>query len=85
MLACARIGAIHSVVFGGFAAPELATRIDDCQADRPSYRPPAASKPGRIVHYKPLLDGASDAGDAQAAGRRDAAAADGRGEHAGRS
>ena len=32
MLACARIGAIHSVVFGGFAAPELATRIDDCQA-----------------------------------------------------
>ena len=34
MLACARIGAIHSVVFGGFAAPELATRIDDCQAGR---------------------------------------------------
>ena len=33
MLACARIGAIHSVVFGGFAAKELATRIDDCQAE----------------------------------------------------
>ncbi|MGE0653201.1 MAG: propionyl-CoA synthetase [Alphaproteobacteria bacterium] len=55
MLACARIGAIHSVVFGGFAAAELATRIDDCQ--------PAAIlaascgiEPGRTVAYKPLLD-----------------------------
>ena len=50
MLACARIGAIHSVVFGGFAAPELATRIDDCQAGRHPvgvlrHRAGAASSP----------------------------------------
>ena len=44
MLACARIGAVHSVVFGGFAAPELATRIDDAQP-RSSYPPRAASSP----------------------------------------
>lgn len=55
MLACCRIGAIHSVVFGGFAAPELATRIDDA-------RPVAiiagscGIEPGRVVPYKPLLD-----------------------------
>jgi propionyl-CoA synthetase len=55
MLACARIGAIHSVVFGGFAAPELATRIDDCKP----VAILAAShgiEPGRRVEYKPLLD-----------------------------
>ncbi|MGE0151425.1 MAG: propionyl-CoA synthetase [Reyranellaceae bacterium] len=57
MLACARLGAIHSVVFGGFASHELATRIDD-------FKPAlilAAScgiEPNRIVEYKPLLDGA---------------------------
>ena len=44
MLACARIGAIHSVVFGGFAARELATRIDDAQAEGRSCPPPAGSK-----------------------------------------
>ena len=44
MLACARIGAIHSVVFGGFAAKELATRIDDCQAESSSCRRAAASR-----------------------------------------
>ncbi|MYZ48136.1 propionyl-CoA synthetase [Propylenella binzhouense] len=57
MLACARIGAIHSVVFGGFAAHELATRIDDC---RPKLIVSASCgiEPGRIVPYKPLLDGA---------------------------
>ncbi len=55
MLACARIGAVHSVVFGGFAAAELATRLDDC-------RPVAilAASCGiegtRIIEYKPLLD-----------------------------
>ncbi|HZR88580.1 MAG TPA: propionyl-CoA synthetase [Bradyrhizobium sp.] len=55
MLACARIGAVHSVVFGGFAAKELATRIDDA---RPKliFSASCGIEPGRIVHYKPLLD-----------------------------
>ena len=55
MLACARIGAIHSVVFGGFAAKELATRIDDA---RPKLIVSASCglEPGRVVAYKPLLD-----------------------------
>ena len=57
MLACARIGAIHSVVFGGFAANELAVRIDD---SRPKAIIAASCgiEPNRVVHYKPLLDGA---------------------------
>jgi propionyl-CoA synthetase len=57
MLACARIGAVHSVVFGGFAANELATRIDDA---KPAAILSASCgiEPGRIVEYKPLLDGA---------------------------
>ena len=45
MLACARLGAIHSVVFGGFAANELAVRIDDCTPKAPSSRPAAGSNP----------------------------------------
>ncbi|MFU8877588.1 MAG: propionyl-CoA synthetase, partial [Wenzhouxiangellaceae bacterium] len=55
MLACARIGAIHSVVFGGFSSAELAKRIDDAQ---PKMILSAACgiEPGRIVEYKPLLD-----------------------------
>jgi propionyl-CoA synthetase len=55
MLACARIGAIHSVVFGGFAAKELATRIDD---SRPKMVLSASCgiEPSRLVAYKPLLD-----------------------------
>ena len=55
MLACARIGAVHSVVFGGFAAAELATRIDDAT---PKFIISASCgiEPGRIVAYKPLLD-----------------------------
>jgi propionyl-CoA synthetase len=55
MLACARIGAVHSVVFGGFAAKELATRIDDA---RPVLVLTASCglEPGRIVPYLPLLD-----------------------------
>jgi propionyl-CoA synthetase len=55
MLACARIGAVHSVVFGGFAAKELATRIDDA---RPKLVLSASCgiEPGRVVSYKPLLD-----------------------------
>ena len=62
MLACARIGAIHSVVFGGFAANELATRIDDAQ---PVVILSASCgiEPGRIVEYKPLLDAAIDLAD----------------------
>jgi propionyl-CoA synthetase len=55
MLACARLGAVHSVVFGGFAAPELAARIDDC---RPKVVLAASCgvEIGRLVEYKPLLD-----------------------------
>src|ERR1700754_3826996 len=55
MLACARIGAVHSVVFGGFAAKELATRIDDA---RPKLILSASCglEPGRLVQSKPLLD-----------------------------
>ena len=59
MLACARLGAIHSVVFGGFAANELAVRIDDCQP-KAIIAASCGLEPGRVVHYKPLLDGAID-------------------------
>ncbi len=59
MLACARLGAIHSVVFGGFAANELAVRIDDAQP-KCIIAASCGIEPGRIVHYKPLLDGALD-------------------------
>jgi len=55
MLACARIGAVHSVVFGGFAANELATRIDDA-APKLIVSASCGIEPGRIVKYKPLLD-----------------------------
>jgi propionyl-CoA synthetase len=57
MLACARIGAVHSVVFGGFAAKELATRIDDAKP-KVILTASCGIEPGRIVKYKPLLDGA---------------------------
>ncbi|WP_299201790.1 AMP-binding protein [uncultured Tateyamaria sp.] len=57
MLACARIGAVHSVVFGGFAAHELAVRIDDC-TPKAIIAASCGLEPGRIVAYKPLLDGA---------------------------
>jgi propionyl-CoA synthetase len=59
MLACARIGAVHSVVFGGFAANELASRIEDA---RPKVVVTASCgiEVGRIVAYKPLLDAAID-------------------------
>ena len=57
MLACARIGAVHSVVFGGFAAHELAVRIDDCKP-KAIIAASCGIEPGRVVHYKPLLDGA---------------------------
>src|SRR5262249_39440026 len=57
MLACARLGAIHSVVFGGFASAELATRINDA---RPKVIVSASNgiEINRIINYKPLLDGA---------------------------
>ena len=57
MLACARIGAIHSVVFGGFAANELATRIDDAKP-KVVVCGSCGIEAGRVVAYKPLLDGA---------------------------
>ena len=59
MLACARICAIHSVVFGGFAAPELATRLDDSKPVA-ILTASCGIEPGRIVAYKPLLDAAID-------------------------
>ncbi len=57
MLACARIGAVHSVVFGGFAAAELAVRIDDC-TPKAVIAASCGIEPARIVPYKPLLDAA---------------------------
>jgi propionyl-CoA synthetase len=64
MLACARIGAVHSVVFGGFAANELAGRIEDA---RPKSVVSASCgiEPGRLVAYKPLLDAAIELVDAK--------------------
>jgi propionyl-CoA synthetase len=59
MLGCARIGAIHSVVFGGFSAHELATRIDDAKP-RVMVAGSCGIETNRIVHYKPLLDSAID-------------------------
>ena len=59
MLACARIGAIHSVVFGGFAPAELAVRIDDT-APKAVISTSAGVERGRILEYKPMLDEAID-------------------------
>ena len=59
MLACSRLGAIHSVVFGGFAAHELAVRIDDA-TPKAIIAASCGLEPGRVVHYKPLLDAAID-------------------------
>ena len=75
MLACARIGAVHSVVFGGFAANELATRIDDA---KPVLIVSASCgiEGAKVIPYKPLLDRAIERGHAQApAHHRPAAAA----------
>ncbi|MDG1280607.1 MAG: propionyl-CoA synthetase [Pseudorhodobacter sp.] len=57
MLAVSRLGAIHSVVFGGFAANELAVRIDDCNP-KAIIAASCGIEPSRVIHYKPLLDGA---------------------------
>jgi propionyl-CoA synthetase len=59
MLAAARIGAVHSVVFGGFAAAELAQRIQHC-APRVVLSASCGIEPGRLVPYKPMLDDAID-------------------------
>jgi propionyl-CoA synthetase len=58
-LACARLGAVHSIVFGGFAAAELATRIDDA-TPKLILAASCGLEPGRLIDYKPLLDGAID-------------------------
>jgi propionyl-CoA synthetase len=55
MLACARLGAIHSVVFGGFASVNLASRIDDAKP-RVIFSADAGSRAGKVTPYKPLLD-----------------------------
>ncbi|SFB54338.1 propionyl-CoA synthetase [Rhizobium sp. NFR07] len=55
MLACARIGAVHSVVFGGFAAQELAARLNDSEA-KLIISASCGLEPGRVVAYKPLID-----------------------------
>jgi propionyl-CoA synthetase len=57
MLACARIGAVHSVVFGGFAAKELATRINDAKP-KVIVTASCGIEVKRVIAYKPLLDGA---------------------------
>src|SRR5262245_52982463 len=55
MLACARLGAVHSVVFGGFASHELASRIEDAKP-KVVVSASCGIEPGRVVEYKPLLD-----------------------------
>jgi hypothetical protein len=57
MLACARLGAIHSMVFGGFAPPELAARISDA-APKLIIAASCGLEPGRVIAYKPMLDAA---------------------------
>ena len=59
MLACARLGVVHSVVFGGFASKELATRIDDAKP-RVILTASCGIEATRVVAYKPLLDAAID-------------------------
>ncbi|MEM7668284.1 MAG: AMP-binding protein [Pseudomonadota bacterium] len=56
-LACARLGAVHSIVFGGFAAAELAVRIDDCEP-KAIIAASCGLEPGRTIPYKPLIDAA---------------------------
>ena len=63
MLACARLGAVHSVVFGGFAAKELAVRIDDC-TPKVVVSASCGLEPARTVPYKPLLDEALETAEA---------------------
>ena len=67
MLACARLGAIHSVVFGGFAAHELAVRIDDA-TPKVIVSASCGIEGKRVIEYKPMLDKAHRRGRAQAGG-----------------
>lgn len=62
MLACARIGAIHSVVFGGFAPPELAVRLDDA-TPKVMLTASCGIEVNRVIEYKPLVDAAIDIAD----------------------
>ena len=78
MLACARIGAIHSVVFGGFAPKELATRIDDC-TPKVMISASCGIEGARVIPYKPLLDEAIRLVEAQAVRLPDPATAAGEG------
>jgi propionyl-CoA synthetase len=55
MLACARLGAIHSVVFGGFAAKELTNRIEDCHP-KLIITSSCGLEPGKTVKYRPIVD-----------------------------
>ena len=55
MLACARVGAIHSVVFGGFAAKELANRLDDCQP-KLIITCSIGIEPKKLIKYVPIVD-----------------------------
>ncbi len=64
MLACARIGAVHSVVFGGFAAKELAVRINDAKP-KVIVSASCGIEVKRVIPYKPLLDGAIDMAEAK--------------------
>jgi propionyl-CoA synthetase len=64
MLACARLGAVHSVVFGGFAAKELATRIDDAKP-KLVLSASCGIEVDRVIPYKPLLDGAIELANAK--------------------
>src|SRR6266700_362920 len=64
MLACARIGAVHSVVFGGFAAPELAARIDDA-APKVVVSASCGIEVSRVLEYKPILDKAIELSSAK--------------------
>jgi propionyl-CoA synthetase len=57
MLACARIGAVHSVVFGGFAPKELAARVEDCEP-KAILAASCGIEPARVVEYKPIIDAA---------------------------
>jgi propionyl-CoA synthetase len=55
MLACSRLGVVHSVVFGGFASKELSSRIDDCQP-KLIFSASCGIEPHRLVNYKEILD-----------------------------
>ena len=78
MLACARLGAIHSVVFGGFAANELAKRIDDAKP-KLILSASCGIEVNRVIPYKPLLDGAIELAQHKVRALRDLPAAAGDG------